>query len=75
MAFALPVFNIERLAGVMPTLSDSSPNDIFQRAIMTSRFTTIMFKIVEYLFLFDVQIKSFFMNIQNKLLKSDKNLF
>gem|GEM_PF-3939716 len=42
---------------------------------MTSRFTTIMFKIVEYLFLFDMQIKSFSMNIQNKLLKSDKNLF
>ena len=41
MAFALLFFKIERLASVMPTRSESSLSDIFRRAIITSRFTTI----------------------------------
>ena len=41
MALALPVFSIERFAGVIPTLSASSPEDIFLRASITSTFTII----------------------------------
>src|SRR5690606_9906366 len=40
-AFAFPVFSIERLDKVKPTLADSSLSDIFRFAIITSRFTTI----------------------------------
>jgi hypothetical protein len=41
IAFAFPVFNMERLDKVNPTLSESSLSDIFRLAITTSRFTTI----------------------------------
>src|SRR6185295_17064281 len=40
-AFALPVLSIERLANVRSTFSESSFNDIFRLAIITSRFTII----------------------------------
>lgn len=40
-AFALPVFNMERLANVKSTFSESSFKDIFLLAIITSRFTII----------------------------------
>jgi hypothetical protein len=40
-AFAFPVFNIDKLALVMPTLSESSLSDIFRFAIITSKFTII----------------------------------
>jgi len=40
-AFALPVFNIERLAWVKPILFASSPEDIFLFASITSKFTII----------------------------------
>jgi hypothetical protein len=39
MAFALPVFKMERFDKVKSTFSESSFNDIFRLAIMTSRFT------------------------------------
>jgi hypothetical protein len=41
MAFALPVFKIERLASVKSTLEESSFNDILRFAIITSKFTMI----------------------------------
>jgi len=41
MAFAFPVLRMERLASVRSTLSESSFNDIFRLAIMTSKFTVI----------------------------------
>ena len=41
MAFALPVFKIERLESVKSTFSESSLRDIFLLAIITSRLTTI----------------------------------
>jgi hypothetical protein len=41
IAFALPVFKIERLAAVIPTFSASSPEDIFLLASITSTFTII----------------------------------
>ncbi len=41
-AFALPVFSTERFAWVMPMRSASSPDEIFRRAIITSKFTTII---------------------------------
>src|SRR5579862_2962220 len=41
IAFALPVFKMERLDKVKSTFSDSSFSDIFLLAIITSRFTTI----------------------------------
>ena len=41
IAFAFPVFNIERFAIVMPTFSESSVMLIFLFASMTSRFTSI----------------------------------
>jgi hypothetical protein len=41
IAFALPVLSMERLASVKPTLSESSFNDIFLLAIITSKFTII----------------------------------
>ena len=41
MAFALPVFNMDKFESVIPTFSDSSFNDIFRLAIITSKFTTI----------------------------------
>ena len=41
MAFAFPVFKMERLDKVNPTLSESSFSDILRLAITTSRFTTI----------------------------------
>lgn len=40
-AFALPVFNIERLAWVKPILLASSPELIFLFASITSKFTII----------------------------------
>ncbi|SEQ81021.1 hypothetical protein SAMN04488097_3087 [Epilithonimonas lactis] len=40
-AFAFPVFKMERLDSVRSTFSDSSFNDIFRLAIITSRFTII----------------------------------
>ena len=42
IAFAFPVFNIERFAVVMPTILDNSFNEIFRLAIMTSKFTIII---------------------------------
>jgi hypothetical protein len=39
MALALPVFRIERFESVRSTFSESSFNDIFRLAIITSRFT------------------------------------
>ena len=41
IAFALPVFKIERLDNVKSTLSESSFREIFRFAIMTSKFTII----------------------------------
>lgn len=41
IAFAFPVFKIERLDNVKSTLSESSFNDIFRFAIITSKFTII----------------------------------
>jgi hypothetical protein len=41
IAFAFPVFNMERFDKVNPTLSDSSLSDIFRFAIITSKFTMI----------------------------------
>lgn len=41
IAFALPVFNIERFAGVMPIRSASSNDDILRLASITSTFTII----------------------------------
>lgn len=40
-AFALPVFSTERLDNVISTFSESSFNDIFLLAIITSKFTII----------------------------------
>jgi hypothetical protein len=39
MALALPVFRIERFESVKSTFSESSFNDIFRFAIITSKFT------------------------------------
>ena len=41
MAFALPVFKIERFAIVISNFSESSVSDIFRFAIITSKFTII----------------------------------
>ena len=41
IAFAFPVFKIERLDNVKSTLSESSFREIFRLAIMTSKFTII----------------------------------
>ncbi len=41
IAFAFPVFKIERFERVSPTFSDSSLSDIFRFAIITSKFTMI----------------------------------
>ena len=41
MARALPVLRIDRLAGVMPILAASSPEDILRRASITSMLTII----------------------------------
>ncbi|GEM_PF-1977363 len=41
IALAFPVFNIERFESERSTFSDSSFNDIFLLAIMTSKFTII----------------------------------
>ena len=41
IAFAFPVFKIERLESVNPTFSESSLSDIFLLAIITSKFTII----------------------------------
>ena len=45
IALALPVFNIERFAGVISIFSDNSVSDIFRLAIITSTFTIIFPKI------------------------------
>lgn len=42
IAFALPVLRIERLARVIPTLSDNSLSDILRLASITSKFTLII---------------------------------
>ncbi len=58
MAFAFPVFRIERLDRVKPTFSESSFSDIFRFAIITSKFTIMGIAIwlnrfrFEFLFLF-----------------------
>jgi len=41
IAFAFPVLSMERFDNVKSTFSESSFNDIFRRAIITSRFTII----------------------------------
>ncbi len=41
IAFAFPVFSMERLDKVRPTLSESSLSDILRFAITTSKLTTI----------------------------------
>jgi hypothetical protein len=41
MAFALPVFKMERFESVNSTLSDNSLSDIFRFAIITSKVTII----------------------------------
>jgi hypothetical protein len=41
IAFAFPVFKIERLDNVKSTLAESSFREIFRLAIMTSKFTMI----------------------------------
>jgi len=41
IAFAFPVFKIERFDKVSPTFSESSFSDIFRFAIITSKFTMI----------------------------------
>lgn len=41
MAFAFPVFKMERLESVSSTFSDSSLSDILRFAIITSKFTMI----------------------------------
>lgn len=42
MARALPVFSIDKLAGVMSTRSESSLSDILRCAITVSKFTIII---------------------------------
>jgi len=41
IAFAFPVFKMERLDNVKSTLSESSFREIFRFAIITSKFTMI----------------------------------
>ncbi len=41
-ALALPFFKIDKLAIVIPTCSLNSLSDILRRAIITSKFTTII---------------------------------
>lgn len=41
MAFALPVFKMDKLGMLIPTASESSVNFIFLRASITSKFTMI----------------------------------
>jgi hypothetical protein len=41
IAFAFPVFKIDKLETVSPTLSDNSFNDILRLAIITSSCTRI----------------------------------
>lgn len=41
MAFAFPVFKIDRLDNVKSTLSESSLREIFRLAIITSKLTMI----------------------------------
>ena len=41
IAFAFPVFRIDKLAAVIPIFSASSPDDIFLFASITSTFTII----------------------------------
>ena len=41
IAFAFPVFKMERFESVKSTLSDSSLSDILRFAIITSKFTMI----------------------------------
>jgi hypothetical protein len=48
MAFAFPVFRIERFAGVISTFSDSSFREIFLRAIITSKLTIIGILLIIY---------------------------
>ncbi len=50
MAFALPVFKIERLDMVTPTSSESSVRLIFRFASITSRFTMIAMLDRQFLF-------------------------
>ena len=45
LAFAFPVFSTDRFACVMPMRSANSPDDIFLRAIITSKFTIIMISV------------------------------
>ena len=47
MAFALPVFSMERLAWVRPIFSASSLERILRLASITSRFTIIMAQTVK----------------------------
>lgn len=42
MAFALPVFRMDRFACVIPTFSASWPEDILRLASITSTFTIIL---------------------------------
>ena len=44
IAFPLFVFSIDKFAGVIPNFSDNYIDDIFLFAIITSKFTTIIFK-------------------------------
>ena len=41
IAFALPVYKMERFAGVIPIFAANSPEDIFRLASITSRLTII----------------------------------
>jgi len=45
MPFAFPVFRMERLDSVSPTLSESWFSDVFRFAIITSKFTIIGIKL------------------------------
>lgn len=63
IALALPVFNIERFAGVISIRSANSESDIFRFAIITSTFTIILPKSTSFL---NSQIL-FFLNIRTYL--------
>ncbi len=58
MAFAFPVFKIERLESVKSTFAERSFSEIFRFAITTSRFTIIA--IIKLLVRFPIAIRLLF---------------
>lgn len=68
MAFALPVFKIDKLAMVIPTFSASSFDCILRLASITSRFTIIAISNGKFLLFFQFQtmVKSLCHNKHNQ---------